>query len=94
VLLPRTTGTGGQTLPGFTTGGPWKLGWAFQCSSAPSFQIIVVPEGASPSSQPAVDKASPSGQGVSEQSTTGKLHLEVRAGPSCRWAVKASGAAG
>jgi hypothetical protein len=93
VLLPRTTGTGGQTLPGFTAGGPWKLGWAFQCSSAPSFQIMVVPEGASPSSQPAVDKASASGQGVSEQSTTGKLHLEVRAGPTCRWAVKASGAA-
>jgi hypothetical protein len=94
VLLPRTTGTGAQTLSGFTAAGPWKLGWAFQCASAPTFQIMVVPDGGSPPSQPAVDKADASGQGVSGQSTTGKLHLEVRAGPSCRWAVKASGAAG
>ena len=94
VLLPRTTGSGGQTLAGFTAGGPWKLGWAFQCAGAATFQIMVVPDGGSPPSQPAVDKAGASGQGVSDQSATGKLHLEVRAGPACRWAVKASGAAG
>ena len=97
VLVPKVTGTGPEQLQAFTTGGPWQIGWAFDCVGAPagsaSFAIDVVPKVAGTTTS-AVHQTARNGQGVSPEGTSGQFHLQVTTDPACRWAVKVTGVAG
>lgn len=94
VLSPQSHGN--WTSPAFTTtAAPWNIGWAFQCApapaSGPSFQVFVVPAGASPSGTPAVSETGSSGQSVTAQSSLGAQTLVVQSTASCTWIVKVTG---
>ena len=96
VLLGPVQSQGSWTSNPFTvTGGSWNIGWAFRCTPAPatgpSFQVFVVPAGATPGSTAAVSETGGSGQSVTAQSTTGSQELVVRAPAGCIWAVKVTG---
>ena len=96
VLIPQTTQTGNWTSPAFTiAGGTWNIGWAFQCTPAPtggpSFQIFVVNSGAAPGSTPAVTSTAASGQSVSPETTAGSQQVIVQTTAACKWAVKVTG---
>ena len=96
ILVPQTTQSGNWTSPAFTiAGGTWNIGWAYQCTPAPSggpsFQIFVVNAGASPGSSPAVTSTGASGQAVSPETTTGSQQVIIQTTAACRWALKVTG---
>jgi hypothetical protein len=96
LLLGPTQSQGNWTSPAFTITAPsWNIGWAFQCSPAPtagtSFQVFVTPAGASPGSAAAISETGGSGQAVTAQSSLGKQTLVVEAPANCAWAVKVTG---
>lgn len=97
VLLGPTPQTHGNwTSSPFTVGsGTWSIGWAFQCSpaptSGPSFQVFVVPSGAKAGSTPAVSESGASGQSVTTQTSTGSQELQVVAPAGCVWILKVTG---
>jgi hypothetical protein len=96
VLVPETTQSGNWTSPAFTiAGGTWNIGWAFQCTPAPtggpSFQIFVVNSGAAAGSTPAVTSTAASGQSVSPETSVGSQQVIVQTTAACRWAVKVTG---
>ncbi len=96
VLIPQTTQSGNWTSPVFTiAGGTWNIGWAFQCTPAPTggptFQIFVVNSGAAPGSTPAVTSTAASGQSISPETTAGGQQVIVQTTAACRWAVKVTG---
>ena len=96
VLVGPYQSKGNWTSPSFTiAGGQWNIGWAFQCSPAPtsgtSLEIFVVPSGGSPGDTPAVSENGASGQSVTPQTSTGAQQLMVQAPAGCIWAVKVTG---
>jgi len=60
-------------------------------ASGPSFQVFVMPVGASATGTPALSETGPSGQSVTSQSSLGAQDLVVQAPASCTWAVKVTG---
>jgi hypothetical protein len=96
VLVPEVQQTGDWTSPSFTiAGGTWNIGWAFQCtpapSATPSFEIFVVDTGAAAGSTPAVTSSAASGNSVTPLTTTGSQQVMVQTTAACRWAVKVTG---
>jgi len=96
VLVPATQLTGNWTSPTFSiAGGTWNIGWAFACSpvpaATPTFAVYVVTAGGSPGATPAVTSATPSGQSVTPQTSTGSQQLVVQSPAGCRWVVKVTG---
>lgn len=96
VLIGPYQSKGNWTSPSFTiSGGQWNIGWAYQCSPAPtsgsSLEIFVVPAGGSPGSTPAVSENGASGQSVTAQTSAGSQELIVQAPAGCIWAVKVTG---
>jgi hypothetical protein len=96
VLIPQVEQSGNWTSPAFNiAGGTWNIGWAFQCtpapSASPSFQIFVVNNGGTPGSTPAVTSAAASGSAVTPETTTGSQQIIVQTSAACRWAAKVSG---
>jgi hypothetical protein len=96
VLVPEVQQAGNWTSPAFTiAGGTWNIGWAFQCtpapSAAPSFQIFAVNNGAAAGSTPAVTSSAASGNSVTPLTSTGSQQIVVQTSSTCRWAVKVTG---
>jgi hypothetical protein len=96
LLVGPIQSQGDWTSPAFTITAPsWNIGWAFQCTPAPtagsSFQISVVPSGTSPTGTPAVTETGASGQAVAMETSTGQQTLVVEAPANCAWAVKVTG---
>jgi hypothetical protein len=96
LLLGPTQSEGNWTSPPFTITAPaWNIGWAFQCTPAPttgtSFQVFVTAAGAAPGSAAAVSETGASGQAVTAQTSLGKQTLVVEAPANCAWAVKVTG---
>jgi hypothetical protein len=96
LLLGPTQLQGNWTSPAFTITAPaWNIGWAFQCTPAPttgtSFQVFVTAAGASPGSAAAISETGASGQAVTAQTSAGKQTLVVQAPANCAWAVKVTG---
>ncbi len=99
VLVPQQTSQGNWTSSAFTVAaGTWKIGWAYQCTPAPSaspaFQIFVVQAGAGAGSSAAVTGTTGSGQDVTPETTAGSQQIIVQTQPNCRWAVKVTGYGG
>jgi hypothetical protein len=96
LLVGPTQSHGNWTSPAFgiTTPG-WNIGWAFQCTPAPtagpSFEIFVTPVGTSPSGAPAISETGASAQSVTSETSTGQQVLVVEAPANCEWAVKVTG---
>lgn len=96
VLVPEVQQTGDWTSPAFTiAGGTWNIGWAFQCTPAPSappsFQIFAVASGAAAGSTPAVTSSAASGNSITPLTSTGSQQIIVQTTAACRWAVKVTG---
>jgi len=96
LLLGPTQLQGNWTSPAFTITAPaWNIGWAFQCTPAPttgtSFQVFVTAPGASPGGAAAISETGASGQAVTAQTSLGKQTLVVEAPANCAWAVKVTG---
>jgi len=96
LLLGPTQSEGNWTSPAFTiTASGWNIGWAFQCTPAPtagtSFQVFVTPAGSAPGSAAAISETGGSGQAVTAQTSLGKQTLVVEAPANCAWAVKVTG---
>jgi len=96
LLLGPTQLQGNWTSPAFTITAPaWNIGWAFQCTPAPtsgtSFQVFVTAVGASPGGAAAISETGASGQAVTAQTSLGKQTLVVEAPANCAWAVKVTG---
>jgi len=96
LLLGPTQLQGNWTSPAFTITAPgWNIGWAFQCTPAPtsgtSFQVFVTAAGASPAGAAAISETGASGQAVTAQTSLGKQTLVVEAPANCAWAVKVTG---
>jgi hypothetical protein len=96
VLVPEIQQAGNWTSPAFTiAGGTWQIGWAFQCTPAPSapaaFQIFVVKTGAAAGSTPAVTSGAAAGNSVTSLTTVGSQQVIVQTSSTCRWAVKVTG---
>jgi len=96
LLLGPTQLQGNWTSPAFTITAPaWNIGWAFQCTPAPTtgaaFQVFVTAAGASPSGAAAISETGASGQAVTAQTSLGKQTLVVEAPANCAWAVKVTG---
>jgi hypothetical protein len=96
LLLGPTQSEGNWTSPAFTiTATGWNIGWAFQCTPAPtagtSFQVFVTPAGSAPGSAAAISETGGSGQAVTAQTSLGKQTLVVEAPANCAWAVKVTG---
>ncbi len=96
LLLGPTQLQGNWTSPAFTITAPaWNIGWAFQCTPAPtsgtSFQVFVTAAGASPGGAAAISETGASGQAVTAQTSLGKQTLVVEAPANCAWAVKVTG---
>jgi hypothetical protein len=96
VLIPQVTQTGNWTSPAFNiAGGTWNIGWAFQCTPAPTatptFEIFVVNNGAAPGSTPAVTSSAASGSAITPETTTGSQQIIVQTSAACRWAAKVTG---
>jgi hypothetical protein len=96
VLVPEQQLSGNWTSPAFTiAGGTWNVGWAFQCTPAPSatptFEIFVVTSGSAPSGTPAITSSAASGSAVTPLTTTGSQQVVVQTTAACRWAVKVTG---
>jgi hypothetical protein len=96
LLLGPTQLQGNWTSPVFTITAPsWNIGWAFQCTPAPttgtSFQVFVTAAGASPGGAAVISETGASGQAVTAQTSLGKQTLVVEAPANCAWAVKVTG---
>ncbi len=96
VLVPQVQQAGNWTSPAFTiAGGTWNIGWAFQCTPAPSatptFEIFVVNNGSAPGSTPAVTSSAASGSAVTPLTSAGSQQVIVQTGAACRWALKVTG---
>lgn len=96
LLLGPTQSEGNWSSPAFTiTASGWNIGWAFQCTPAPtagtSFQVFVTPAGSAPGSAAAISETGGSGQAVTAQTSLGKQTLVVEAPANCAWAVKVTG---
>jgi hypothetical protein len=96
VLLGPSKSSGNWTSPAFTVTNPsWNIGWAFQCTPAPtagtSFVVYVVPVGGWASGTPALSETGGSGQSVTAQTTVGQQELMVQAPANCVWVVKVTG---
>jgi hypothetical protein len=96
LLVGPTQSQGNWTSPTFSITTPsWDIGWAFQCtpapSAGPSFQISVVPVGTAPTGTPAVTETGASGQSVATESSVGQQVLVVEAPANCAWAIKVTG---
>ncbi len=96
LLLGPTQLQGNWTSPAFTITAPaWNIGWAFQCTPAPttgtSFQVFVTAAGASPGGAAAISETGASGQAVTAQTSLGRQTLVVEAPANCAWAVKVTG---
>jgi len=80
-------------IPLSIKGGTWKIGWAYDCTRAGTadgsspFQIVVAPASGAPAV--AVDEAGRNKTGITPQTVSGPLTMEVRT--ACRWAVKVTG---
>ena len=97
VLVNAVTSAGPQDLQQFTSGGEYKVGWAFSCVGAPAgagtFTITAVD--ASGATAVVVNQTSRSGQGVTpEPAAPGPRHLHVATDPACRWRIKVTGIPG
>jgi len=95
VLVPRYQSQGNWTSPTFTiTSGTWQLGWAFQCSPAPSsgsgFQAFAITPGGSPGTA-AVTGSGASGSGITPLTSAGAQQIQVQAAAGCIWVVKVTG---
>jgi hypothetical protein len=95
VLLGPYQSRGDWTSPSFTiAGGQWNIGWAFQCTPAPtagpSFEVFVLAAGASAGAA-SVSETGGSGQSVTAQTTAGSQHLQVQAAANCVWVIKITG---
>jgi len=96
ILLGPTQSRGNWTSPAFTTTvASWNIGWAFQCTPAPtggaSFQVTVAPAGSTSPGTTAISESGASGQSVTAESTVGTQILTVQAPSTCVWAVKVTG---
>ncbi len=96
ILLGPTQSHGNWTSPAFTTtAANWNIGWAFQCTPAPtggaSFQVTVAQAGSTSPGTTAINQTGASGQSVTAESTVGKQVLVVQAPSTCVWAVKVTG---
>jgi hypothetical protein len=96
LLLGPMQSQGNWTSPAFSITAPgWNIGWAFQCSAAPTstppFEVFVTPSGSAPTGSPAVSGTGTSGQSVTAQSSVGQQNLVVQAPADCVWVVKVTG---
>ncbi len=96
ILLGPTQSHGNWTSPAFTTtAAGWNIGWAFQCTPAPtggaSFLVTVAPAGSTSPGTTAISQTGATGQSVTAESSLGKQILEIQAPSTCVWAVKVSG---
>jgi hypothetical protein len=96
LLLGPTQLQGNWTSPAFTITAPaWNIGWAFQCTPAPttgtSFEVFATAAGAAPGGAAAISETGASGQAVTAQTSLGKQTLVVQAPANCAWAVKVTG---
>lgn len=92
VVLETAQTSGPASTPEFTISrGPYEVGFAFECQSAPastqSFTIsVVTPSGAVPS--PVFSGHGSQGSGTRVVARTGQQKLEVRTAAACVWVLK------
>jgi hypothetical protein len=96
LLLGPTQLQGNWTSPAFTITAPaWNIGWAFQCTPAPttgtSFEVFVTAAGVAPGGAAAISETGASGHAVTAQTSLGEQTLVVQAPANCAWAVKVTG---
>ena len=96
LLLGPTQAQGNWTSPAFTTTqAGWNIGWAFQCTPAPtagpSLQVSVTSTGSPPTGALAINETGASGSSVTSQTSIGQHTLLVQAPANCVWAVKVTG---
>jgi hypothetical protein len=95
VLVPAHQSRGSWTSPPFTiTSGQWNIGWAYQCTpaptSGPAFQVFIVPAGGTPGN-PTVNESAGTGKAVTAETTPGSQQVQVQSPASCIWVVKVTG---